>query len=160
MILLLAGCLAGVPGSDASPQKIDPSQNISDAFIISDDTLLVNKTFESDRGVPSFVDCHSAGVDAVFIHLEQQIDDELNGISVGISSDTGNMTMFVSRETTRGRTATDTTQTPTIISKPSVSYQRLKAVVPSDASITITHEDGTLSCQGPIAVQNVTSGLD
>ena len=55
---------------------------------------------------------------------------------------------------------TDTNQTPTIIGKPAVSYQRLKTVAPSEANITVTHEDASVSCHGPITIQNVSAGLD
>lgn len=180
VIIIFAGCTGGTPGSGASPQgtdsgiltnsgqetspsdrpAIEASQNISNAFMISDGTLLVNKTHEPDRGVPSVADCHSAGVDAMLTHLGEQINDDLKGISVGISSDTSSMSMFISWEITRGQAGTDTNYTPTIISKPSVSYQRLSTVVPSEASITVTHEDGSVSCHGPITVQNVSAGLD
>jgi hypothetical protein len=180
VIIILTGCTGATPESGTSPQGTDPgtltnsgqetsptdrpaieaSQNTSNVFMISDGTLLVNKTHKSDRGVPSVGDCHSAGVDAMVAYLSQQIEDELNGISVSTSSDTGSMSLVIYRETTRGQDMTDTNHTPTIVSKPSVSYQRLNTVVPSEASITVTHEDGSVSCHGPITIQNVSAGLD
>ena len=166
-VIILAGCTGGTPGTEASPQQTDPateaSQNIYNTFIISNETLIVNKTVESDQEVPEYLDCTSVGVDAMLTYLDQQIDDEIEGVSVGTRHDEdGMLLMSISRETVRGqvRTTAGTEDTPTVISRPSISYQRLRTVAPSKTSITVTHENGSVSCHAPVTVLNVSAGLD
>ena len=92
------------------------------------------------------IECSWAAVESVLTVVEHRTDRPLDGVTAGTGGD-GHIT--VSRQTTVGRDGTVETE-------PAISLDRLEAITPDEAAVTVSLADRSYACQPSIRVRNAT----
>ncbi len=98
-------------------------------------------------------ECPSAGLTRMNGVLSSRLDEPVEGVSVGITTENGTVVIVVEHATLYDRSGAR-------ISTPSVSFDRLASATPERVSITLTIENRTTSCTAPVVVQSIEMHQD
>jgi len=148
-LLALCGCI-GALDTDGGPPSTTAGDEITNSSSMEDGTLVVSRA--SPAAHLSEVDCLWVGVNAVLGRLKNT-SEGLEGVSVGTLTENGQPTLQVSRVTSHDRNGT-------IISRPSISHQRLVALSPEQVRVTVAANGRVEQCQLPVVLRNVSEEED
>lgn len=99
------------------------------------------------------IQCSSTAIDGVWTAIQERTTTSLDGIHVGSKTSGEPIQITVARTTTLDRDGD-------VKDEPEISHERLDAITPDDAAITITFENRSYSCQPSVSVTNTTAQED
>jgi len=99
------------------------------------------------------IECSSVTADGVWAVIEARTDSPLDGVTVGSGVSDDRRRVTVTRQTTVDRDGS-------VVGTPTISRDRLDAVVPDEAAVTVSLANRSYSCRLPIRTRNTTLYLD
>lgn len=158
-LLVGSGCLGELADSVSTPTA-DPTSTDDppdfDALFVDSEMLFVNKTDTDDP--PDQRSCEGTMADGVNALLHRRVDIPLDGTSYSFPGRDGEITVI--RETTLDRDGT-------VVSEPSITCERLTAIIPEDVETRELVRDTSNShvgvgrvCHATLAVSNRTLRLE
>jgi hypothetical protein len=149
-LLALSGCIGLSVTEDVPSNPTIDDDGISNRSSMEDGTLIISRT--SSKADISKINCPWVGVTAVLDRLHNKSED-LEGVTVATRTENGQPVLQVSRVTSYNREGT-------VISRPSISHQRLTALTPEEARVTVAANGRVERCQMPVVVQNESQWED